>query len=178
MLMIKVSFSDEESSTPDESRFRFDGDGESELEKGELSCEMDSVLMRGSERVARIPVNVDSFGAVGDGVADDTQVQLQHPVCNTDGYRSYRVVHTGLPVDRNADRPLPGGTTNWGLTVDFDYRRSISGGINRGRKKKREKLESALLSRSLRMRDPSPAGDFFSPRKEKKCLLARGEGTR
>ncbi|RZS29230.1 hypothetical protein BHM03_00062936 [Ensete ventricosum] len=58
----------------------FDGDGESELEKGELSYEMDSVLMRGSERVARIPVNVDSFGAVGDGVADDTQVQLQHPV--------------------------------------------------------------------------------------------------
>ncbi|RZS29231.1 hypothetical protein BHM03_00062937 [Ensete ventricosum] len=64
------------------------------------------------------------------------------------------------------------------LAVDFDYRRSISGGINRGRKKKREKLELALLSRSLRMRDPSPAGDFFSPRKEKKCLLARGEGTR
>ncbi|CAL9210458.1 unnamed protein product [Musa hybrid cultivar] len=73
MLMIKVSFSDEESFTPDESRLWFDGDGESELEKGELSYEMDSVLTRGSERVARIPVNVDSFGAVGDGVADDTQ---------------------------------------------------------------------------------------------------------
>lgn len=80
MLMIKVSFSDEKSFTPDESLLWFDGDGESELEKGELSYEMDSVLMRGSERVARIPVNVDSFGAVGDGVADDTQVQLQHPV--------------------------------------------------------------------------------------------------
>ncbi|RZR97929.1 hypothetical protein BHM03_00027208, partial [Ensete ventricosum] len=59
---------------------------------------------------------------------------------------------------------------------------SISGGISRGRKmkreKKRENLESALLSRSLRSCDPSPhgirrprdsslAGDFFSPRGEK-----------
>ncbi|KAG1348261.1 hypothetical protein COCNU_06G020900 [Cocos nucifera] len=47
-------------------------DGEEEQE-GDEHDELDSLPAWGSERVGRIPVNVDSFGAVGDGVADDTQ---------------------------------------------------------------------------------------------------------
>ncbi|RWW04273.1 hypothetical protein GW17_00032514 [Ensete ventricosum] len=61
--------------------------------------------------------------------------------------------------------------------VDFDRRRPISGGISREReKKKRENLESDIALR--RSRDPLPVGDFSFPRREKKHLLARGEGTR
>ncbi|RWW79027.1 hypothetical protein BHE74_00012714 [Ensete ventricosum] len=63
------------------------------------------------------------------------------------------------------------------VTVDFNRRRPILGGINRGRKKKREKknLES---SATLRPRNPSSAVDFFSHREEKTRLPAWGEGTR
>jgi hypothetical protein len=32
------------------------------------------IKMWGEERPGKVPVNVDSFGAVGDGIADDTQV--------------------------------------------------------------------------------------------------------
>ncbi|RZR81518.1 hypothetical protein BHM03_00007763 [Ensete ventricosum] len=58
----------------------------------------------------------------------------------------------------------------WMVMVDFNCRQPISSSISGGRKKKREKkmgnLESTLLSQSLRPRDPSPAGDFFSSRGE------------
>ncbi|RWW39455.1 hypothetical protein BHE74_00055213 [Ensete ventricosum] len=65
-------------------------------------------------------------------------------VCNTDGYHLYGAVCTGLPVDRNADRSLPGGTVDWGcfrpvttrnrpITLDFDRRLSLSGGNGRFR---------------------------------------------
>ncbi|XP_008812696.2 probable polygalacturonase At1g80170 [Phoenix dactylifera] len=50
-------------------------DGE-EGQEGDEYDELDSLPIWGSERVGRIPVNVDSFGAVGDGVADDTQAFL------------------------------------------------------------------------------------------------------
>ncbi|RZR90337.1 hypothetical protein BHM03_00018203 [Ensete ventricosum] len=52
------------------------------------------------------------------------------------------------------------GAVSAPLPLEIDRRRPISGGSSRGReKKKREKnLESV---------DPSPAGDFFSPRGEK-----------
>lgn len=33
-----------------------------------------SIRMWGDDRSGKVPVNVDSFGAVGDGIADDTQV--------------------------------------------------------------------------------------------------------
>ncbi|RRT43858.1 hypothetical protein B296_00042687 [Ensete ventricosum] len=65
-------------------------------------------------------------------------------VCNTDGYHLYGAVCTGLPVDRNADRSLPGGTVDWGcfrpvttrnrpITLDFDRRLPLSGGNGRFR---------------------------------------------
>ncbi|RZS24268.1 hypothetical protein BHM03_00057325 [Ensete ventricosum] len=65
-------------------------------------------------------------------------------VCNTDGYCSYRVVRTGLPVDRYADCPLPGDTADWGcfypvttqnrpVTIDFNHRRQLSGDNSRFR---------------------------------------------
>ncbi|KAG6504486.1 probable polygalacturonase At1g80170 [Zingiber officinale] len=74
LLIINVSCSGEESSSPQSTNLWFDGYGEEEQEYGgELQDEMDSFLMLKSEKGARIPVNVDSFGAVGDGVADDTQ---------------------------------------------------------------------------------------------------------
>ncbi|RZR97810.1 hypothetical protein BHM03_00027052 [Ensete ventricosum] len=68
----------------------------------------------------------------------------------TDGYG-----HTGPPVDWYADRLLPGGTTDWGyfclvptrnrlLMIDFDRHRPLSGGINRGRRKKKEKKRENL----------------------------------
>ncbi|RRT82172.1 hypothetical protein B296_00020603 [Ensete ventricosum] len=38
-------------------------------------------------------------------------------VCNTDGYRLYRAICTGLAVDRYANRPLPGGTTKPDLII-------------------------------------------------------------
>ncbi|RZR75942.1 hypothetical protein BHM03_00000527 [Ensete ventricosum] len=75
------------------------------------------------------------------------------------------------------------------VTVDFDCWRPISivsgrfwavsaeGGRKKKREKKREKknLESGV---ALRPHDPSPMGDFFSSRVDKKCLPAWGEGTR
>ncbi|RWV85175.1 hypothetical protein GW17_00053054, partial [Ensete ventricosum] len=60
-----------------------------------------------------------------------------------------------------ADRPLPGGTVGWGcFRPDFDHRCSLSGGIDRGRRKKREKkrknLESdVVLWRHLDLLPPS-----------------------
>lgn len=81
LLIINVSCSGEESSSPQSINLWFDGYGEEEQEYGgELQDEMDSFLMLKSEKGARIPVNVDSFGAVGDGVADDTQVELHQLV--------------------------------------------------------------------------------------------------
>ncbi|RRT45314.1 hypothetical protein B296_00044900 [Ensete ventricosum] len=85
----------------------------------------------------------------------EANAELQTKVCNIDGYRPYRAVRAGSPVDWNADCPLPGGTVNWGcfrpattrnrlVTVDFDRRRPISDGICRGRKKKREKKKKNL----------------------------------
>ncbi|RWV90870.1 hypothetical protein GW17_00046889 [Ensete ventricosum] len=74
-------------------------------------------------------------------------------VCNTDGYHPYRAVHTGPPVDRNADHPLTGGTVNCGCfypvtirnrpvmvesTVDGRFRAiSTEGEKRRGRRKGR-----------------------------------------
>ncbi|RRT75491.1 hypothetical protein B296_00031170 [Ensete ventricosum] len=60
-----------------------------------------------------------------------------------------------LSADRYVNCPLPSSTTDWGcfhpvttrnraVTVNFDRRRSISSGINRGRKKKREKKRENL----------------------------------
>ncbi|RRT76233.1 hypothetical protein B296_00029096, partial [Ensete ventricosum] len=46
----------------------------------------------------------------------------------------------------------------------------------RGREKQKEGEEEENLE--ISSTDPSPAGDFFSPHREKKCLLAWGEGTR
>ncbi|RWW30654.1 hypothetical protein GW17_00004759 [Ensete ventricosum] len=62
--------------------------------------------------------------------------------------------------------------------VDFDCRQSILGGISRGREKEEEGEENLESDAALCPRDPSHAGDFFSPRGEKKRLPARGEGTR
>ncbi|RRT69041.1 hypothetical protein B296_00037751 [Ensete ventricosum] len=55
-------------------------------------------------------------------------------------------------------------------TSDFDRRWSISGGINRGREKEEENLESGAALPIRRPRDSLPASDFFSPREEKKHL--------
>ncbi|RWW81115.1 hypothetical protein BHE74_00010520 [Ensete ventricosum] len=73
-------------------------------------------------------------------------------VCNTDRYRPYRAAV------------------------------SAEGGRNKKReKKKREKKRKKKnlgFDATLRSRDPSPAGDFFSPREEKKHLHTWGEGTK
>ncbi|KAJ0962493.1 hypothetical protein J5N97_027615 [Dioscorea zingiberensis] len=51
--------------------------GEEEGLGGEAGTELDFMpTMWSSQRAARIPVNVDSFGAAGDGVMDDTQAFL------------------------------------------------------------------------------------------------------
>ncbi|RRT43067.1 hypothetical protein B296_00054803 [Ensete ventricosum] len=71
-----------------------------------------------------------------------------------------RRVRNDLPTDWNANCSLPGvivisivAGCFRAVAVDFDRRWPISGGINRGRKKKREKkrenVESAQLSRSI-----------------------------
>lgn len=81
ILIISASSSDDQRFTTDKIHFWFNGDGEQEQERaGGLSDEADSILMLERGEVARVPVNVHSFGAVGDGVADDTMVQLQLPV--------------------------------------------------------------------------------------------------
>ncbi|RWW45064.1 hypothetical protein BHE74_00049128 [Ensete ventricosum] len=73
ILIIRASSSDDERFTTDKIQFWLNGDGEQEQERaGGLSDEADSILMLESRRVAHVPVNVHSFGAVGDGVADDT----------------------------------------------------------------------------------------------------------
>ncbi|RZR74459.1 hypothetical protein BHM03_00037217 [Ensete ventricosum] len=73
ILIIRASSSDDERFTTDKIQFWLNGDGEQEQERaGGLSDEADSILMLESGRVAHVPVNVHSFGAVGDGVADDT----------------------------------------------------------------------------------------------------------
>ncbi|RRT85657.1 hypothetical protein B296_00007025 [Ensete ventricosum] len=94
---------------------------------------------------------------------------------------------TSLPTDRHADHPLLGDTIDWGcfrpvttrnrlVTIDFDPRRPILGGISRGRDKEEEGEEKpgvALLF-PCTIRYPraisSSAGDFFSPHGEKKRL--------
>ncbi|RRT45586.1 hypothetical protein B296_00047296 [Ensete ventricosum] len=73
ILIIRASSSDDERFTTDKIQFWLNGDREQEQERaGGLSDEADSILMLESGRVAHVPVNVHSFGAVGDGVADDT----------------------------------------------------------------------------------------------------------
>ncbi|CAL9088337.1 unnamed protein product [Musa textilis] len=73
ILITRASSSDDQRFTTEKIQFWFNGDGEQEQERaGGLSDEADSILMLESGRVARVPVNVHSFGAVGDGVADDT----------------------------------------------------------------------------------------------------------
>lgn len=61
---------------PDEDIGLWTDGTDGEEEQGVEYDELDSLPIWGSERVGRIPVNVDSFGAVGDGVADDTQVYM------------------------------------------------------------------------------------------------------
>ncbi|RWW01565.1 hypothetical protein GW17_00035389 [Ensete ventricosum] len=72
---------------------------------------------------------------------------IKHLVWSTDGYRPYRVVHTGPSANRNANCPLLDGTSDWGcfcpvtkqnrsitivgggcptVMVNFDRRRWIS----------------------------------------------------
>ncbi|RWW04955.1 hypothetical protein GW17_00031789 [Ensete ventricosum] len=59
-------------------------------------------------------------------------------VCNFNLYRSERVVHTGPPGCRYADRPLPCGTVkNRQSTVDFGRQWPIEG--EKGKKKKRKR---------------------------------------
>ncbi|RWW26216.1 hypothetical protein BHE74_00008394 [Ensete ventricosum] len=95
------------------------------------------------------------------------------------------MVRTGPPANRYANRPLSGGTADWGcfhpittrnrlVTVDFDRRQPLSGEEG-GRKKKRGK-KNLEPGTALRLRNPLPAGDFFSPRGEKKRLPTLGEG--
>ncbi|RRT34232.1 hypothetical protein B296_00054884, partial [Ensete ventricosum] len=57
------------------------------------------------------------------------EVEIISRVCN---FESYRVVRTGPPVDRYADRPLPGGTmfSAPSVTIDFDHRHPLPGGIS------------------------------------------------
>lgn len=43
-------------------------------DEGENDFESDQLLYWESEHVNKVLVNVDAFGAVGDGVSDDTQV--------------------------------------------------------------------------------------------------------
>ncbi|XP_072992190.1 probable polygalacturonase At1g80170 [Typha latifolia] len=53
----------------------WDQDGEQEKQVAEEECgweEEHHLSLWGRDRAGRIPVNVDSFGAVGDGLADDT----------------------------------------------------------------------------------------------------------
>ncbi|RWV86618.1 hypothetical protein GW17_00051471 [Ensete ventricosum] len=82
----------------------------------------------------------------------------------------------------------PVTTRNRSIMVNFDCRRSLSGSndrfrpsvVNFGRyhpreKKKRENKENLESGTALRLRDPLPTGDFFSPHGEKKCLLTWGE---
>ncbi|RWV92237.1 hypothetical protein GW17_00045405, partial [Ensete ventricosum] len=79
-------------------------------------------------------------------------------VCNTDWYCPYR---TGPPVDRYTDCLLPAVTIDWCyfrsviarlVPVDFDRCHSLSGGISRGRRKKREKKRENL---EIQCRSPS-----------------------
>ncbi|RZS13631.1 hypothetical protein BHM03_00045252 [Ensete ventricosum] len=62
----------------------------------------------------------------------------------------YQAVHTCSPVDWYTNHPLPGDTVDWGcfrpitainqlVMVDFDRYHPLTGGISRGRRKKREK---------------------------------------
>ncbi|RWW04304.1 hypothetical protein GW17_00032482 [Ensete ventricosum] len=92
-------------------------------------------------------------------------------------------VRIGPSADRYVDPTLPGGTIDWGCFCP-----------KKREKNKREKknLESRCSSPALSVargrriartiRRPwlisSPAGDFFSPHGEKKCLPAWEEGTR
>ncbi|WOL04248.1 hypothetical protein Cni_G12969 [Canna indica] len=54
---------------------RIDKDGDREKDGRGRRCEAESLTgaVQIFKRAARVPVNVESFGAVGDGVADDTQ---------------------------------------------------------------------------------------------------------
>ncbi|RRT84032.1 hypothetical protein B296_00004960 [Ensete ventricosum] len=68
---------------------------------------------------------------------------------------------TGMQIARSNDRFRPS-------VVDF-------GRYHPREKKKRENKENLESGTALRLRDPFPTGDFFSPRGEKKRLLTWGE---
>ncbi|RWW56259.1 hypothetical protein BHE74_00037037 [Ensete ventricosum] len=82
-------------------------------------------------------------------------VHFVNKVCNTYGYC---LIPGGMYRSTNGlvrDRPLSDGTTDWGyfhliiarnrsVMIDFDRRRPLSGGISRGRRKKREKKRENL----------------------------------
>ncbi|RWW40977.1 hypothetical protein BHE74_00053574 [Ensete ventricosum] len=86
----------------------------------------------------------------------------------------YRAVSPGsgcfCPLPREIDMSWLISTVAgrcWAVTVDFNCRRPISGGISQGREKEEEEKNTWS---PLRLCDPSPAGDFFSPCGEKKSL--------
>ncbi|RRT55264.1 hypothetical protein B296_00007126 [Ensete ventricosum] len=69
----------------------------------------------------------------------------------------------------------PIGAVSTPLPPKIDRDRFWAVSAEGGRKKKREK-KNLELDTALRLRDPLPAGDFFSPRGEKKRLPTWGEG--
>ncbi|RWW26651.1 hypothetical protein GW17_00008963 [Ensete ventricosum] len=74
----------------------------------------------------------------------------------------------------SSDCFYPVTTRNRPITVDFDRRRPIFDGISRGREKEEEGEEIPGVCVALCPHNPLLAGDFFSPRGEKKRLPSRG----
>ncbi|RRT73093.1 hypothetical protein B296_00028713, partial [Ensete ventricosum] len=80
------------------------------------------------------------------------------------GKALYRAVRTDLPIDRFADRLLPGST------AEIDSRRSIEGERRSERRRETKKREKPIPRTLLFPRSPVRSvahGQFFSPRKEK-----------
>ncbi|RZR76570.1 hypothetical protein BHM03_00001426 [Ensete ventricosum] len=89
------------------------------------------------------------YQAVRNHTADLDYSIIISKVCNTEWYRPYLAVHTGLPVDWYADCPLPGSIVDWGyfrpvttqnwlVTVNFDCCRPSPGGISLAAKREKE----------------------------------------
>ncbi|RZR88683.1 hypothetical protein BHM03_00016309 [Ensete ventricosum] len=87
--------------------------------------------------LSRTP-RVAPFLSKSDPIISALKKIVQIKVCSTDQYLPYRAVFIGPLADWYADRPLPGGTVDWGsfrpvtirnqlAMVDFDHRWSLSG---------------------------------------------------
>ncbi|RWV98260.1 hypothetical protein GW17_00038904 [Ensete ventricosum] len=88
-----------------------------------------------------------------------------------ESYRLVWAVYTDLPADRYKDRPLPGGTTDWGCFRPVTIgNQPVTNKMEKKREKKRENLEKRCCSPDP---DPSLVGRIFNDCGEKKttCRL-------